>query len=175
MTSREEGQNCALAKVSTGASGDSKTQKLCIASFFQKFHRAETGMKSDARESLLLWLTRSQVPRPLRSPHSRDAARGHTHHRDWLRMALRGRPSTSMWPLRPPRHTLLTPCHGRRQLWSTCREASRASAVRRAARAARVLHFRRPRPKEDARLSQHVQLRRNPAAHAEQWRQQQQP
>ena len=31
MTSRsdgEKGQNCALAKVSTGASGDSKTQKL---------------------------------------------------------------------------------------------------------------------------------------------------
>ena len=49
----------------------------------------------------LLWPTRSQVPRPLRSPHSRDAARGHTHHRDWLRVALRGRPSTSMWPLRP--------------------------------------------------------------------------
>ena len=49
MTSREEGQNCALAKVSTGASGDSKTQKLCIASFFQKFHRAETGMSRGGR------------------------------------------------------------------------------------------------------------------------------
>ena len=49
MTSREEGQNCALAKVSTGASGDSKTQKLCIASFFQKFHRAETGMSRRGR------------------------------------------------------------------------------------------------------------------------------
>ena len=52
VTSREEGQNCALAKVSTGrtgASGDSKTQKLCIASFFQKFHRAETGMSRGGR------------------------------------------------------------------------------------------------------------------------------